>query len=51
MAAVSVFDPWLFLAAGGAMAGAAVAVCSICGKAIGGMQRIDLSWKLVEESQ
>lgn len=44
---------WLLfdLAAGGAVAGAMVAVCSIFGKAIGSVQRIDLSWKLIEESQ
>lgn len=42
MAAVSMLGLWLLLSAGGAVAGAAVAVCSIFGKAIGGMQRIDL---------
>lgn len=39
------FDPWLFSAAGGAMAGAAVAVSSALGKVAGTMQRLDLSWE------
>jgi len=45
MAADPVFDPWLFLAAGGAMARAGA------GKAVGGMQRVDLSWKSTRESR
>lgn len=51
MAALSLFDLWLFLSVCGPVAGAVVAVCSVFGKATGGMQRIDLSWKLIEESQ
>lgn len=51
MAALSLFDLWLFLSVCGPVAGAMVAVCSVFRKATGGMQRIDLSWKLTEESQ
>lgn len=51
MAALSLFDPWLFLSVGGPVAGAVVAVCSVFGKATEGLQRIDLSWKLIEDSQ